>query len=85
MNIPGSHPVVAVKPLREDEEPQHLPLQHLLFPDVMSLNLSLLLYNVGFRNPIVLKPVAKRFAFMIDIIAAKRGQEALVPYITKYF
>jgi len=57
--------------------------QHLLEPEVMSLNGDELVpraeYNVGLSQPTELFPTAKRWALINDIKPAKTGEEQEVP------
>ena len=52
--VAGSHPVDARKPdVPHGTLPVDGSLQHLLSPDVTSVKLPILAYNVGFMNPTV--------------------------------
>jgi hypothetical protein len=66
-------------------------VQHLVFPEVMSLKrapvkfLAPAAYRVGLIKPTEGKPTERRAAFTSEIIAAKTGADADVPYkLTRY-
>ena len=85
------HPLTAVNPeLQQVTLPTFL--QHLLFPDVTSVNVALAkvffprvelyptAYRVGFTKPIAAFPSASLALFTKEIKAAKTGADAEVPY-----
>lgn len=81
--VTGSHPFLASNPpLQQYADLLSLDEQQLLLPIVISLYFSVLftLYNVGFIKPTVPSPSFSLSAFINDIIPAKTGVEADVPY-----
>jgi hypothetical protein len=78
----GSHPTAARNP--ELQQIGEIPTaeQQLFSPDVTSLNLFVLLglYNVGLMYPTLPNPFLFRFALISEIIPAKTGADAEVPY-----
>lgn len=81
--VTGSQPEDATKPAEQQvpETAGEFDAQHLLFPEVMSLNLFELeaAYNVGFRKPTEDFPAANRPALISETSPAKTGAEADVP------
>lgn len=83
--VTGSQPTAASNPDLQQYGAPVAPFteeQHLLLPECTSLNLFLLygLYNVGLMNPTVPNPDLCRSALIRDIIPARTGVEADVPY-----
>lgn len=83
--VTGSQPTAVWNPeLLQYGEPV-APLtdeQHMLLPEYTSLNLFVLygLYSVGLMNPTVPSPDLCRSALIRDIMPARTGAEADVPY-----
>jgi hypothetical protein len=79
--VRGSQPLVAWKPL--GQQLSLLPPQHVLVPEVISLNFPPLdipnAYSVGFKKPTEGRPILSRSELTREIIAANTGDDAEVP------